>query len=79
MIKSLLVANRGEIACRIFRTARRMNVRTVAVYSDADAGALHVALADEAFRIGPAVALDDDAVQTEKNAAIGATRIHALA
>ncbi|MBV9316439.1 MAG: ATP-grasp domain-containing protein, partial [Gammaproteobacteria bacterium] len=56
MIRSLLVANRGEIACRIFRTARRMNVRTVAVYSDADAGARHVQEADEAVRIGPAAA-----------------------
>ena len=54
MIKSLLVANRGEIACRIFRTARRLGVRTIAVFSDADSGAQHVREADEAFRIGPA-------------------------
>jgi 3-methylcrotonyl-CoA carboxylase alpha subunit len=54
MIKSLLVANRGEIACRIFRTARRLGVRTIAVFSDADAGAQHVREADEAIRIGPA-------------------------
>jgi 3-methylcrotonyl-CoA carboxylase alpha subunit len=47
------MANRGEIACRIIRTARRMGVATVAVYSDADAGAMHVAMADEAVRIGP--------------------------
>ena len=54
MIQSLLIANRGEIACRIIRTARALGVRTVAVYSDADAGALHVRLADAAVRIGPA-------------------------
>ena len=54
MIKSLLVANRGEIACRIFRTARRLGVRTIAVFSDADSGAQHVRQADDAFRIGPA-------------------------
>src|SRR3954463_13979597 len=54
VIQSLLVANRGEIACRIFRTARRLGIRTVAVYSDADASAQHVKQADEAVRIGPA-------------------------
>jgi 3-methylcrotonyl-CoA carboxylase alpha subunit len=56
MFAKILIANRGEIACRIIRTARRMGVSTVAVYSDADAGALHVALADEAVRIGAAPA-----------------------
>ena len=55
-ITTLLVANRGEIACRIIRTGRRMGLRTVAVYSAADAGAMHVALADEAVAIGPAEA-----------------------
>jgi len=49
----ILIANRGEIACRVARTARRMGIRTVAVYSDADAKALHVAQCDEAYRIGP--------------------------
>jgi 3-methylcrotonyl-CoA carboxylase alpha subunit len=56
MIESLLIANRGEIACRIIRTARRLGVRTVAVFSEADRGALHVRLADAAVLIGPAPA-----------------------
>ena len=58
MIKSLLIANRGEIACRIIRTARAMGIRTVAVHSDADAGALHVRMADEAVHIGPSPAAE---------------------
>jgi 3-methylcrotonyl-CoA carboxylase alpha subunit len=53
MIRSLLIANRGEIACRVIRTARRLGIRTIAVYSDADAGALHVRQADAAVHIGP--------------------------
>ena len=57
-MKSLLIANRGEIACRVIRTARRMGIRTVAVYSDADADALHVGIADQAVHIGPAPARD---------------------
>ncbi|HEY1630609.1 MAG TPA: acetyl/propionyl/methylcrotonyl-CoA carboxylase subunit alpha [Rhizomicrobium sp.] len=56
MFTKLLIANRGEIACRVIRTARRLGIATVAVYSDADAGAAHVALADEAVPIGPAPA-----------------------
>jgi 3-methylcrotonyl-CoA carboxylase alpha subunit len=56
MIRSLLIANRGEIACRVIRTARRMGIRTVAVYSDADANALHVRQADQAVHIGPSPA-----------------------
>ena len=54
MFRKLLVANRGEIACRIFKTARRMGIATVAVFSEADQDALHVSLADEAVCIGPA-------------------------
>jgi propionyl-CoA carboxylase alpha chain len=54
MFHKILIANRGEIACRIIRTARRMGLRTVAVYSEADARALHVDMADEAVAIGPA-------------------------
>ncbi|HJP69643.1 MAG TPA: biotin carboxylase N-terminal domain-containing protein, partial [Sphingomicrobium sp.] len=53
MMNSLLIANRGEIACRVMRTAQRLGLRTVAVYSDADAKALHVRMADEAVHIGP--------------------------
>src|SRR3546814_8512198 len=56
MIESRLIANRGEIACRIIRTARRMGVRTIAVCSEADRNALHTRLADEAVTIGPASA-----------------------
>ena len=56
MFKRLLIANRGEIACRVIRTARRLGIRCIAVWSDADEGALHVEMADEAYRIGPAPA-----------------------
>ncbi|MEM1373001.1 MAG: acetyl/propionyl/methylcrotonyl-CoA carboxylase subunit alpha [Pseudomonadota bacterium] len=53
MFKKILIANRGEIACRVIKTARKMGIATVAIYSDADAGALHVKMADEAIHIGP--------------------------
>jgi propionyl-CoA carboxylase alpha subunit len=58
MFKKILIANRGEIACRVMKTARRMGIATVAVYSDADASALHVEMADEAVPIGPPAAAE---------------------
>ena len=58
MFRSLLIANRGEIACRVMRTARRLGLRTIAVYSEADRTAQHVRMADEAHLIGPAPARD---------------------
>ena len=79
MIGSLLVANRGEIAVRIMRTCRRLGIRTVAVFSDADRDAQHVAFADEAVRIGPAAARDSylraEAIM-EAAARSGAEAIH---
>ena len=78
-IRTLLIANRGEIACRVIATARRLGMHTVAVYSDADAGALHVRRADSAFRIGPAPAvesyLDIDSVLAAAQQA-GADAVH---
>ena len=56
MFSKILIANRGEIACRVIKTARRLGIKTVAVYSDADRGARHVAMADEAVHIGPSAA-----------------------
>ena len=58
MFGKILIANRGEIACRVIRTARRMGIKTVAVYSDADARAPHVRMADESVRLGPAPAAE---------------------
>jgi len=58
MFKKILIANRGEIACRVIRTAKRMGIKTVAVYSDADARSPHVKMADESVRLGPAPASD---------------------
>ncbi|EQD27607.1 acetyl-CoA carboxylase, biotin carboxylase, partial [mine drainage metagenome] len=79
MFRRLLVANRGEIACRVLRTARRLGVATVAVYSDADAGARHVRAADVAVRIGPPPAaasyLDGEAIIAAARAT-GAEAIH---
>ena len=79
MIQKLLIANRGEIACRIIRTARRLGIATVAVYSDADATALQVRLADEAVRLGPAPVREsylDGACVIAAALATGADAIH---
>ena len=78
MINSLLIANRGEIACRIIRTARAMGIRTVAVYSDADAKALHVRQADEAMHIGPSPARESYLVSEKIIAAAKATGAEAI-
>jgi len=79
MFKKLLIANRGEIACRVMTTARRMGIGTVAVYSDADAGSRHVDMADEAVRLGPASAREsylrgDLIIEAAK--AVGADAVH---
>jgi 3-methylcrotonyl-CoA carboxylase alpha subunit len=79
MFTKILIANRGEIACRVAATARRMGIRTVAVYSEADAGSKHVAVCDEAVLIGPAAAKDsylrgDKIIEVAK--ATGAQAIH---
>jgi len=79
MLQKLLIANRGEIACRIMRTAREMGVATIAVYSDADAKALHVRSADEAVHIGPSPAAESYLVGEKIIAAAketGADAIH---
>jgi len=78
VIKSLLIANRGEIACRVIRTARRLGIRTVAVYSDADAKALHVRMADEAVHIGPSPARESYLVGDKIIAAAKATKAEAI-
>ena len=79
MFKKILIANRGEIACRVAATARRMGVRTVAVYSDADANAKHVAACDEAVHIGGSAPKDsylqwERILQAAKNT--GAQAVH---
>ncbi|WP_372783921.1 acetyl-CoA carboxylase biotin carboxylase subunit [Litorivivens sp.] len=79
MFKKILIANRGEISCRIIKTAKKMGIRTVAVYSDADRNALHVSLADEAIHIGAAPAAEsylvvDKIIEAAKKT--GAEAIH---
>ncbi|WP_340108832.1 acetyl/propionyl/methylcrotonyl-CoA carboxylase subunit alpha [Pikeienuella sp. HZG-20] len=79
MFKKILIANRGEIACRVIKTAKKMGIATVAVYSDADRRALHVRMADEAVRIGPAPANQSYIVIENIMAAIretGADAVH---
>src|SRR6202158_3113198 len=79
MFKRILIANRGEIACRVIKTARRMGIETVAVYSDADKDALHVEMADSAVHIGPPAA-SESYLQIEKIVAAcrssGAEAVH---
>jgi propionyl-CoA carboxylase alpha chain len=79
MFKKILIANRGEIACRVIKTARKMGIKTVAVYSDADREALHVKMADEAIHIGPPAASESYIVIDKIMAAIkqsGAEAVH---
>jgi len=79
MIKKILIANRGEIACRVIKTAREMGIKTVAIYSDADKNALHVSMADEAVHIGPPAASESYLVMDKIMDAIkttGADAVH---
>jgi propionyl-CoA carboxylase alpha chain len=78
MFKKILIANRGEIACRVIKSARRMGIKTVAVYSEADAGALHVEMADEAVAIGPAPAAESYLVMDKILAAVKTTGAEAV-
>ena len=79
MFSKILIANRGEIACRVIVTARRLGIATVAVYSDADAGARHVEMADESVHIGgsaPAESYLDAGKVLDAAIATGAEAIH---
>ncbi|MDZ4310441.1 MAG: acetyl/propionyl/methylcrotonyl-CoA carboxylase subunit alpha [Cypionkella sp.] len=78
MFKKILIANRGEIACRVIKTARKMGIKTVAVYSDADRGALHVKMADEAIHIGPSPAAQSYIVIEKIMAAVKASGAEAV-
>ena len=79
MFTKILIANRGEIACRVIKTARKMGIKTVAVYSEADKDAMHVELADEAVCIGPAASKESYLVADKIIAACkqtGAQAVH---
>ncbi|MFT7027069.1 MAG: propionyl-CoA carboxylase alpha chain, partial [Paracoccaceae bacterium] len=79
MFKKILIANRGEIACRVIKTAKKMGIKTVAVYSDADRDALHVRMADERVHIGPPAASESYIVMDKILAAVkssGADAVH---
>ena len=78
MFTKILIANRGEIACRVIKTARKMGIKTVAVYSDADRGALHVKMADEAYHIGPSPAAQSYIVIDKIMEAVRATGAQAV-
>ncbi len=78
MFKKILIANRGEIACRVIKSARKMGIATVAVYSDADRDAVHVEMADEAVHIGPAAASESYLVADKIIAACKATGAEAV-
>ena len=78
MFKKILIANRGEIACRVIKTARKMGIATVAVYSDADRDAVHVEMADEAVHIGPSAASESYLVADKIIAACKATGAEAV-
>jgi propionyl-CoA carboxylase alpha chain len=78
MFKKILIANRGEIACRIIKTARKMGIRTVAIYSEADKDALHVSMADEAYPIGPPEAAQSYLAIEKIVAACRATGVQAV-
>ena len=77
MFKKILIANRGEIACRVIKTARKMGIATVAVYSEADKGSLHVELADESVCIGPAASKESYLVMDKIIAEAIARLVHA--
>jgi 3-methylcrotonyl-CoA carboxylase alpha subunit len=78
MIRSVLIANRGEIALRVMRTCERLGIRTVAIYSDADREALHVRQADEAYRVGPPAALESYLNQAAILDAARSSRVEAI-